>query len=144
MNGIVAIKQGVLARVLEHFSDELDDDRCKIADTDAIFKAIFMSSEKYFGCVLDNGPAREMVDEVYKKQHWAWQIWGVFFIQYNDDIEVQADQIIDKLAVMFAPDHTLGGLSPKVKMVEIGIPEPNQVNDVAFYFIPFVVEAWDR
>lgn len=132
--------------ILTEFSDELTADRCLIADPDTLFQNMFAEGDdgSPYGCLLDYGDGREDRDQPFKSQMWIWTIVGIFMIRYNADIEAQARAVIRKLKRLVQNDHTLGGTSVKAKVVAINPPEPTQVNDVPHYFIPFVVDAWDK
>ena len=148
MEGYTAIESGIKERVLAHFSSELTAETCVIADSDNLFRAIFEKNAAY-GCLLDMGipPGRQASGEPYKSPVWIWQIIGVFLLRYEGDttqIEAKARAVVDKLQSLLDADHTLGGLSDKARVVLIDTPEVTEVNDVPFYFMPFMVEAWDK
>jgi hypothetical protein len=146
MSDYDVIESALRDLILTKFPDELTEERCKIADPDKLFEEMFRtrSDGSPYGCLLDYGDGREDTSQPFKHQVWIWTIVGIFMIRYNDDIETQARMIIRKLKRLFVDDHTIGGVTVKAKMVAINPPEPTQVNDVPHYFIPFVVEAWDK
>lgn len=145
MVGYEAIEAGVISHLLSVFVDELTDDTCINADADTLLRNIFESGATY-GCLIDMGDpvGRDQRGERFKGQLWSWQLVGIFMIRYNEQIETQARQIVDKLATLFQNDHTLGGLTPKAMVNIVDAAEPTQVNDIAFYFIFFAMEVWDR
>jgi hypothetical protein len=48
------------------------------------------------------------------------------------------------LALIFHDDPRLGGLSPYTRLVDIDTPEPSTINDVPFYWLPFMITVVDR
>lgn len=148
MEGYTAIEAAIRTRLLAHFSTELESDTCVIADSDSLFRALFQKKAKH-GCLLDTGipPGRQMTGEPFKTPMWAWQIIGVFIVRYEGNtaqVETDIRAVIDKLRSLFDDDHTLGGTSSKAKILLIDTPEVVEVNDAPFYFMPFVMEAWDK
>lgn len=145
MVGYKALETAVITHLLSVFPDELTDTTAVSADSDALLREIFNTGATY-GCLIDMGnPAgRDQRREPFKERFWSWQMIGVFMIRYNEDIETQARDVVDKLATLFQSDHTLGGLTPKASMMMVDAAEPTQINDVAFYLIFFAVEVWDR
>lgn len=136
-------EDALCAHLITSFPNHLSATRCKSADPDTVLTAIFEENSLY-GCVLDFGRGFEDSREPFKTQVWVWQIVGIFFVRFDESVEPHARQIISILKRLFENDHTLGGVSPRVRMVGIETPEPTQVNDIPFYFIPFTVEFWDR
>ena len=57
-------------------------------------------------------------------------------------IEADARQIVDQVITIFDDKHTLGGLAAIAKVVSIDEPLPSTVNDVPFYWIPFLIDIY--
>lgn len=143
MIGYSAIEQAILAKLVSVFPSELDPARCTAGDPDAMFTAIFDAGAEY-GCFVEFNGGAETNQQPFKMPVWVWQFAAVFVIRYGDGIEAKLRTIVDRLALAFAEDHTLGGITPRVRIVEIGDAEPGDVNEVPFYWLPFIIEAIDR
>lgn len=145
MNGYTAIESAVVTRFIEYFTSELSDTRCKAADIDAVLDAMYDENSEY-GCLFEFGGGSDEPRKPFIKDAWAWYVDGLFMIRLSKDIDQKKRAIIDRLTKVFSSgeDRRLGGLSPKVTMVNIGKAELGDINDVPFFFIPFQIEALDR
>jgi len=150
MVGYKAIEAAVVSRFLAYYPNELSATRCKGGDMDAVFDAIF-SENKDYGAWFEFGGGKQRQNPAQTKNHWVWTIVGVFAIRFRDDPEVAGDDIETKLRnvmnlfpAVFDADRTLGGKTPLVELVDLGSAEPAKVNDLPFYWVPFVIEAFDR
>lgn len=146
MVGYKAIEAAVVQQFIYHFSDILDNSLCKAADIDGVFQAMGDQDANY-GCVLDYAPSRRTDRPPFGSDCWTWGILGFFLIRFRGnavDADSKARDIIDKLVRVFDSDHRLGGLSPLVRIVEIGQPDPQSINEVPMYWISFRIEAIDK
>lgn len=137
--GYTEIEEAVKVQFIAHF-DELDDERCRIGDADAVIDSMFSSGE-HFGCYIEYNGGAEMTKRPFKIPVWVWSIAGIFLIQYSDNIETKLRVIIDKAKTVFDDDIRLGGATIKVKIVDLADAYIGQVNDTPFYFLPFLIEA---
>jgi hypothetical protein len=143
MVGYSVIESAVVNRFIEHFSVELSETRCKAADVDAVINAMFEENSE-FGCLFEYGGGSDEPRKPYKIDVWTWYIDGLFMIQLSEGIDQKKRNLIDKVTKVFSNDHTLGGVTPRVKMVNVGKAEIADVVDTPFVFIPFLIEAFDR
>jgi hypothetical protein len=143
MVGYSVIEAALVNKLVAHFSAELSASRCKAGDPDSVFTALFSEGADY-GCFLEFNGGREDSQRPFDKPVWVWSLAGVLVIRYGDDIESKLRALVDKLAGIFVHDHTLGGVTPRIRLVDIGDAEPGQVNDTPFYWLPFIAEAIDR
>ena len=134
-----AIEDAVQVRFVDHFS-ELNDDRCRKGDADGVVDSMFSEGEKY-GCYIEYNGGSEMSKKPFKTTVWVWSIAGVFMIQYSDDIESKLRVIVDKFRTVFEDDHTLGRTTTRIQIMDLADAYIGQVNDIAFYFLPFLLEA---
>lgn len=145
MRGYSAIEQAVLDELLNIFSDELDSDRVAAGNLDSVLENLLKEPEGLYGLWTEFGGGSMETRKPFKTLVWTWTIQAVFVIRKTDDIETNMRSIVDKLATLFADDHTLGNVSPYVRLVGIGDAAIITINDVPFYWVPFNVEAvdWD-
>lgn len=137
------VENAIIAKLIEKFPDELSEGRVQAGDVDKVFEAVFGEGADY-GVLLEFDGGRRGSREAFKQPVWIWSIAGIFFIRYGEGIEGRLRSVVNKLAKFLDDDHTLGGVAPVVKITGIGDPEPGQVNDIAFYWLPFEIEAIDR
>ena len=133
------IEKAIKDRFIEHFS-ELDADRCRIGEADAVVESMFSSAELY-GCYIEYNGGSEMTKRPFNAAVWVWSVAGIFLLQYSDDIESKLRVIVDKAKTVFDEDTRLGGTTIKVKIVDLADAYIGQVNDIPFYFLPFLIEA---
>lgn len=150
MIGYKALETAVVTKFLSHFSTELNAARCRAGDMDGVFDSIFTENVDY-GCFFEFNGGGQKPLPAQTKNHWVWSIIGAFVIRFKDepdiagdDIETKLRNIVDRMATVFDSDRTLAGSTPLVEVVEIGRAEPVKVNDVAFYWVPFGIDIFDR
>jgi hypothetical protein len=143
MVGYTLIESSVVARFISHYSSELSETRCMAADIDLILQSMFDENSEY-GCLFEFGGGSDEPRKPFKIDVWTWYVDGLFMIRLTSGIDQKKRAIIDKMTKVFSSDHTLGGISPRVRMVNIGKAELGDVGDIPFFFIPFQVEALDR
>lgn len=143
--GYTAIEEAVRQRIVTVFSEELNDARCKAGDVDGVIRAMFEENSPY-GVFLDFGRGVTDPDSPFNTQIWTWTVVGVFLIHYTGlETEQNLRSIVDKFPSLLAPPyHALGGSSALAKVIFLGDPEPGQVGDIPFYWLPFTVSAIDR
>jgi hypothetical protein len=144
MVGYETIERAVIGRLLENFPEDLSATRVKAGDSDSVIDAIFSEENANCGVYLEFGGGRPD-RETFKDQHWKWTIAGVFLIRYHDvSDEKKVREIATKLARLFAVDARLGGVTPLARITDIDVAEPTRINDIPFFWLPFIVEALDR
>lgn len=134
-----AIENAVKDQFISHFS-ELSETRCLIGDADGVIEAMFSEGEEY-GCYIEYNGGAQLDRRPFKSTVWIWSVAGVFMIQYSDDIESKLRVIVDQFRNIFADDHMLGGVTTRVQVSDLADAYIGQINDVAFYFLPFLLEA---
>ncbi len=144
MQDYAVVEEALRQRLITHFSNQLSDTRCVAGDIDALLRAIFDEEDTYFGCLLEFGMARELIREPFKAQIWATQIVGIFMIRYSPDVEDNLRLVLKNLRTLCKDDPRLGGTVDRARVIRIDTPEPVQVEDIGFYFVPFTVEVWER
>ena len=128
----------VVAQFVNHF-DELNADRCKAGELDAVLQNLFASGERY-ACILQFGGGIRPHSERFNRMVWEWNIGGIMMIKFNPEtIEVDLRVIVDKLKTVFDADRRLGGTVDLVSLSEIEMAEPAEVNEVPFYWLPFSI-----
>jgi hypothetical protein len=129
---------------VEYFP-ELSEGRVKGGNLDAVLGAMFEEGEK-FGVLIEFAGGGHHHSEVFSKTVFQWRMAGVFFIRFEDIEAVEEDlrDLLGRLSLIFHDDPRLGGLSPYARLVDIDIPEPSTINDVPFYWLPFMVTVVDR
>jgi hypothetical protein len=134
------IEAAVVARMIEHFS-ELDADRCKAGELDAIIHNLFETGERY-GCILEYFGAGRASSERFNHEVWRWDIGGIIMIRYDaETIESDLRTIIDKLKTVFSGSYRRLGGADLVTLVEMDQPDVAEINEVRFYWLPFLVSA---
>jgi hypothetical protein len=138
------LETAVRDEIYSHFGQEFDhNDQVVAGAVDLIFKQLIGENKKY-GCLMEFGGGARTRVEPFKQFVWQWTIISVFMLRYTgkiEEVETELRQIVDKLAVLFKDDHTLGGLTPWVRVERIDQPEVVTMNDVPMYWIPFEVSV---
>lgn len=137
------IETELLARLLDAFPDHLEANRCLAGELDEVLDNIFEGDHKY-GCVVEFGGGYPGDGRVFDALTWVWRFEGVFFIRYTDNETIETDMrsVILPLSNLLTPEYArLEGTTPRALVREIARPLLQQVGDVPFYWIPFVVEA---
>jgi len=144
MRGYRAIEDALIARLVAAFPGELNPNRVKASDLDAVVDAMFSEGSPY-GVYIEFGGGRPDSQQVMKGLDWHWTFAGVFLIQYTGiDTDMSVREIATRLASMLKEDPTLGGVSPLARVSDIDVAEPIKINDTPFYWMPFVVTGLDR
>lgn len=139
-------EEAVLQKLLTHFSTTLNEDRCKVADIDSVFLAMLEEDEDY-GCVIDYSDGRRQTRAPFTGDIWVWGITGFFLLRYRTNAaehDAMVRNVIDTLPSLFNDDRRLGGIVALVNVTQIGPPEPERINDVPVYWIPFAIEVIDK
>lgn len=144
MNGYNVIEAAVIERFIEYFP-ELDETRCQGGEMDKVVDAIFEQGADY-GCVFEFAGGVHHHSERFNRTVFSWRMAGVIMIRYEEDvIEERLRDIASRLALIFHGNEArLDGESPFVQVVEIEMPEIARVNDIPFYWLPFMVQAVDQ
>lgn len=142
MVGYQVIEPLVIQALINMFPSWLSADNVKAGDLDAIFDDM-LSNNKTYGCLVEYD-AGVPDHEVFRRGSWRWSIGGIFFIRYDSNIETNLRSVLTPLAQLFDSDPDLGGMVVLAKIVSIGTPEPAQVNDIPFYWLPFLVHVYDH
>jgi hypothetical protein len=105
------------------------------------------SEDADYGCIIDYGDGQRQRRPTFNADIWVWQIIGFFFVRFRGD-QVEQDQkarrVIDRLVTLFSNDKRLGGLVAAINVTQISQPEPEKINEVPLYWIPFSIEAIDK
>lgn len=138
------LEDALVRKLVNHFGVELSDKRCQAGNVDGVLEAVFSEGAMY-GCFLEFNGGREDNKKTYSTPTWIWSILCVMIIRYDPDVvEANLRSVLNKLAKLFRGDHTLGNMTPLAKIVDIGRPDVGDVNEVGFYFLPFIVEVIGR
>lgn len=135
------IENAIVAAMIAHYQDYLDEYRCQAAQLDSIFEHVF-SQNAVYGCIIEYDTG-QMGSESFSKGRWVWRFLGVFFIRYKDENQVEEDlrKILDLFPTLFESDRRLGGLTPRAWVTSVGTAEIAEVNDNPFYWLPFSISA---
>lgn len=140
------IEQAIIAEMVDHFADYVDVKTVVDGKVDALFEEIFNEGKKY-GINVEFGGGRKPGGDVFKGAIWEWSFICVFMIRFTgelEEIERELKSIIDTLGGLFLEDHTVGGVSVKVQLGRIEVPDIVEVNNVPMYWIPFEISAWEK
>lgn len=134
------IEAAVVARMIEHF-DELDADRCRAGELDEVINSLFESGER-FACIIEYFGAGRHSSERFSREVWRWDIGGIIMVRYEaGTIEADLRTIVDKLKSAFGSPYRRIGGADLVTLVEIDQPDVAEINEVRFYWLPFLVAA---
>ncbi len=140
------IEEAIRQALVAHYPDDLNDNRCRRGDVDGVYEAM-MSEGANVGCLIEYAGGERLIDPPFQGRVWNWLTTCFLFVRYQGDnalIESEARRLIDILWSLFADDHTLGGVTPAVKLSAILQPEPGKINDTPLYWITFHIEALDK
>ena len=144
MIGYQVLEQAVKERVIAVF--ELNESLCQKGDVDALFQALQQTNSP-LGFLLEYGGGQRLQESPFSGKSWQWNMTGFALVRFDGDpakIEVDARQIVDKVITIFDDKHTLGGLAAIAKVMSIDEPIPSTVNDVPFYWIPFLIDIMEK
>lgn len=137
-------EQAVIDVVYAAFDTWFDNkDQVVSGEVDKLMQQLAGMNKKY-GCLLDFGGGAHRTIEPFNKRVWVWTILGVLIIKYqadNNAIEDEVREAVEKLATLFVADHTLGGITPLVRIERIDQPEVVQLNDIPMYWLGFEVSV---
>lgn len=139
-------ESALVAKFISHFDGLLNSGRVQPGKLDVLIGNILAEDADY-GVLLEFNGGTEDSGKPFTRPMWIWETAGIFLIRYrgdDDDIESKLRGVIDKLAVLFQDDHTLGETTPYAKFRLIDPAEPAQINDVPFYWVAFVVSFLAR
>lgn len=138
-----AIEEMVRAEIVTHV-DELDDDFVIRGDLDSLIDNIF-EKDGEIGVYVDfMGGRRSYPSEEFKSRMWVWVVMVMVLVRFTPTIEDDLRRIIGKFATLFGESHTINGQVVRAEVTTIDQPEPGTVNDVPFYWMPVIVNVWDR
>lgn len=140
-----AIEEELRKCFINHFP-ELSEATCKISDLDGVFLSM-MEKDLPLGCILDFAGGGKQPVHPFKDPIWSWEIGGVFYIRFMGDPKKTDDllrETVDGLQTVLDKDPRLNGTSALATMIVIEPPEPGKINDMPFYFLPFLVRALDK
>lgn len=137
------IENAVINGLVAHFP-ELSATRVSTS-LDVVFTNMLQENSRH-GLVVEFNGGRREAREPFKHRVWVWSIACVFTIQLLDTddmvaIETDLRTVLDKVATLFSADHTLGRIASRIEVVDIGRAETGTVNDMPYYWLPFIVEA---
>ena len=142
MSDYIAKEQAVIEYIFANFPKAMiHRDQVQAGDIDTLLEQLFGEERSHAVLLEFGGGARKFV-EPFSKKIWAWSILGVYWIRYlGSTAEAEADlrEIVVKMANWFEEDHTLGGLTPWVRIERIDQPEVARINDIPFYWLPFEI-----
>lgn len=144
MIGYQVLEQAVKERVVLIFG--LEDDLCQKGDVDALFQAVQQRGAP-LAFLLEYAGGERMRDAPFNGKAWLWHMNGYALIRFDGDtakIEADARQIVDKIITLFDGTHTLGSLAALAVITDIDEPLPSTVNDVPFYWIPFLINVTEK
>jgi len=145
-----SITDGLVTRFRNHFSDELNETRCQFDNIDGVFEAVLSEGANYACTIHFNGGGPQHRQSMEARGSgpvdWSWSYVGVFLIRYRGDVDMREEQkrVVEKLSQVLREDFRLGGVTPLARFTEIGAPEPSQIGDVYFDWIPFIVEVLEK
>jgi hypothetical protein len=140
------VESALIDKFVSHFSAELNGDLVKAGKLDELIQNISLQNADY-GVLLEFNGGIEDSGKPFVRPVWIWETAGIFLIRYrgdDEDIETKLRDAVDKLAVLFEDDHTIGGTTPFAKFRVIDPSEPAQINDISFYWVPFVISFHAR
>ncbi len=124
-------------------------DQVVAGDVDRLVKQ-FIEGGKNYGVLLEFGGGvrrGRSEEEPFKQRIWQWSIIAVYMLRYTGDteeIEANLRESIDRLSSLFSTDHTLGGLTPWVRLERIDQAEIVRMNDIPLYWIPFEIMVFEK
>jgi len=142
------LETAIVDEVRAHFSVD-HRDQVVAGDVDRLLKQMIEGGKNYgvlleFGGGVRRGRSEE---EPFKQRIWQWSVISVFMLRFTgdtQDVEVELRAVIDKLSSLFAQDHTLGGLTPWVRLERIDQPEIVRMNDIPMYWVPFEIMVFEK
>ena len=140
------LEEAVRKHIKFQFPDDLEESRIVAGNLDKLFEAM-QAENADMGCLLNYENGAVLNDPPFDGRIWLWAISGLILIRYKGDpiaIEEEARQVIDTLSMLFKGSHTLGGITPLAKIAAIKKPDPGKLNDVPFYWIPFLIEVLEK
>lgn len=143
MVGYQAIEDKIKAKFIDKYPDELSADLVQQGEMDRLFENM-LATGSHYGVYLHFNGGTLRNRQPFNKLVWTWSTTGIFFIRYSEDIETEMRSVVGTLAALVDGDHTLGGVTPLAHVVDIGDAEPGTMNDVPYYWVPFVIECIDR
>ena len=144
MIGYEVIENAVQARVTTVFG--LDVSLCEKGNIDSLYDAMQKQGAK-IGFLLEYAGGERVKNPPFNGKSWAWYMNGYAVVRYagdSDQIEVDARKNIDRITTLFDGSHTLGGSAAVAWIEEIEQPIPSTINDVPFYWIPFVMMILEK
>lgn len=146
MRGYTELERAVLDKFLSVFNTKLVAERVTAGNPDQVHDEILSDETgNPYGVWTEFGGGRMDSRQPFSKLVWIWRVNGIFVIQYEgDETETSMRDIVDVMFSMFQGDHTLGNKTPYVRMISIGDAYPAEINNIKFYWIPFVIDVIDR
>jgi len=143
--GYYPCESAVISELIDIF-DGLNANNCKSGDLDAVLAYILGSTQaSEMGCYIEYFSGYHKALEPYKQMIWVWIMQGVILLRVSlPTVEADIRNIINTLSTFGQTDHTLGGVTSRTFISLIDQPKAVKINDVPYYWLPFVVEAWDK
>ncbi len=142
------LETAIVDEVRTHFQ-VAHRDQVVAGDVDRLLKQLLEGGQDYgvlleFGGGIRRGRSEQ---EPFKQRIWQWSIIAVYMLRYKgstEEIESNLRESIDRLSSLFSQDHTLGGLTPWVRLERIDQPEIIRMNDIPLYWIPFEIMVFEK
>ena len=142
------LETAIVEEVRAHFRVD-HRDQVAAGDVDKLLGQMIEEGRDYgilleFGGGVRRGRSEE---EPFKGRIWQWSVIAVFMLRFKgetDEIEEKLRESIDRLSSLFAQDHTLGGVTPWVRLERIDQPEIVRMNDIPMYWIPFEIMVFEK
>jgi hypothetical protein len=139
------IEEAVRQRLIAYIPG-LSDSLCVAGDLDGLFEAMSTQGSN-IGALLEYDSGVRLMDAPFNGKGWGWTINGYILLRYEGDnkaIEAKARDTVGLLFTLLDGVQTLGGVSALATIKKIESPEPARINDVPFYWVPFLVSALER
>lgn len=142
------LETAIVDEIRTHFRVD-HQDQVSAGDVDKLLGQMVSEGREYgvlleFGGGIRRGRSEE---EPFSQRIWQWSIIAVFMLRYKgetDKVEEQLREVIDRLSSLFEQDHTLGGVTPWVRLGRIDQPEIVKMNDIPMYWIPFEIMVFEK
>jgi hypothetical protein len=141
------LETAIVDEVRSHFRVD-HQDQVVAGNVDLLLNQLLEGGREYgvlleFGGGVRRGRSEE---EPFSGRIWQWSVIAVYMLRYKgntEEIEAKLRESIDRISSLF-PDHTLGGLTPWVRLERIDQPEIVRMNDLPLYWIPFEIMVFEK
>ena len=144
--GYSVCESAVITELINISSGTFTSNNCTSGDLDKVVRYILgTTNTPAVGCYIEYLSGYRRQFEPYKQMIWAWNMRGIVLLRTNmETVEEELRELIDMLSTFGYNDHTLGGITKNAFISSIDQPSPVRINDVPYYWLPFVVETWDK